>query len=37
MMLGRYSFLLPAELAGGLSPLRDPDAIAEGEDEDDPE
>jgi TnpA family transposase len=36
-LLGRYSFLLPAELAGGLRPLRDPDAIDEEEDEDDPE
>ncbi|APU15087.1 MULTISPECIES: Tn3 family transposase [Actinoalloteichus] len=36
-LLGRYSFLLPADLAGGLRPLRDPNALAEESDEDDPE
>lgn len=36
-LLGRYSFLLPAELAGGLRPLRDPAAVDDEEDEDGPE
>ncbi len=31
-LLGRYSFLLPAELGGGLRPLRDPD-VADTDDE----
>jgi hypothetical protein len=36
-LLGRYSFLLPADLAGGLRPLRDPDAVEEEADEHEPE
>jgi DNA polymerase III epsilon subunit-like protein len=33
-MLGRYSFLLPADLVGGLRPLRDPNTVdADEEDE----
>lgn len=32
-LLGRYSFLLPGDLGGGLRPLRDP-STAEDEDED---
>ncbi|MDT8913481.1 Tn3 family transposase [Amycolatopsis sp. PS_44_ISF1] len=34
-MLGKYSFLLPAGLAGGLRPLADPEAVHDDEDEDD--
>ncbi|GAA1027187.1 hypothetical protein GCM10009565_48180 [Amycolatopsis albidoflavus] len=35
-LLGKYSFFLPAELAGGLRPLSDPDAVLDDdEDEDD--
>ncbi len=30
-MLGRYNFLLPADLAGALRPLRDPDSHDEHE------
>ena len=33
-LLGRYSFLLPGDLGGGLRPLRDPSTI-DSEDEDD--
>lgn len=35
-LLGRYSFLLPTDLAGGLRPLRDPDTVEE-EPDDEPE
>jgi Tn3 transposase DDE domain len=33
-LLGRCSFLLPAELAGGLRPLRDPDTVDVDEEDD---
>ncbi|WP_245589789.1 phage portal protein [Amycolatopsis balhimycina] len=33
-LLGRYSFLPPADVAGGSRPLRDPDAAQEETDED---
>lgn len=36
-LLGRYSFLLPTGLAGGLRPLRDPDSVEQESDEDEPE
>jgi hypothetical protein len=36
-LLGRYSFLLAGDLAGGLRPLRDPDAVdSDEEDEEHP-
>jgi TnpA family transposase len=35
-LLGRYSFLLPADLAGGLRPLRDQDAVDEDAGGDEP-
>ncbi|GLY66522.1 transposase [Amycolatopsis taiwanensis] len=34
-LLGKYSFFLPADLAGGLRPLSDPDTIDDVDDEDD--
>ncbi|QRP42811.1 Tn3 family transposase [Amycolatopsis sp. FDAARGOS 1241] len=34
-LLGRYSVLLPTELAGGLRPLSDPDTVIDTDGEDD--
>ena len=33
-LLGRYSFLLPSDLAGALRPLRDPATVTDGSDSD---
>ncbi|SFQ30253.1 hypothetical protein SAMN05421854_110179 [Amycolatopsis rubida] len=33
-LLGKYSFLLPADLADGLRPLSDPDTVLDADDED---
>jgi Tn3 transposase DDE domain len=35
-LLGRYSFLLPADLGGGLRPLRDPSTVDTDEEDDGP-